>query len=56
MIEYYEIKIKNNRGCIFHSIIFGNNETQAYLKLIEKLQAIFIEGLQDDEILTINKR
>ena len=56
MNEYYEITIHNNMGCIFDSIIFGNNEIQAYLKLIEKLQAIFIEGLQDSEVLKITKR
>lgn len=58
MKSFYEIKIKdeNKNNIIFHSIIFANNEIEAYIKLQEKINAILIEGLEDGNAIIINKR
>ena len=58
MKTFYEIKIKDEvkNNIIFHSIIFANNEIEAYEKLKEKIKSILIEGLEEDNTIIINKR
>lgn len=58
MKSFYEVKIKDEvkNNIIFHSVIFANNEIEAYIKLQEKINAILIEGLEDGNAIIINKR
>lgn len=52
--EYYEIRIKENNTIIFDSYIYAHNNIEAYEKLKEKMQALYIE-LEYNQIILIEK-